>query len=62
MFGLKQINGNEGHAAGDAAIRAATGVLKNGAGNGDVLARMGEDETEMGNGEAPEAGAHAKKG
>lgn len=44
LDGLKEINDNKGHDAGDVAIKAAVAVLKRSLRYGDILARTGGDE------------------
>lgn len=44
LDGLKQINDNQGHAAGDIFIMGAVTVLKSVLRSGDILARAGGDE------------------
>ena len=42
--GLKQINDNFGHTAGDVALRAVADILKASVRESDILARLGGDE------------------
>jgi len=44
LDGLKQVNDRDGHAAGDAMIRRAAGVLRGSSRQTDVVARLGGDE------------------
>jgi diguanylate cyclase (GGDEF)-like protein len=44
LDGLKQLNDNEGHAAGDMLLREATALLQNVFRKTDILARLGGDE------------------
>lgn len=44
MDGLKEINDQAGHAAGDAALQALASSIRSGSRSDDVLARLGGDE------------------
>ena len=44
LDGLKQVNDNEGHKAGDVFIQRAAAALRKAARRGDALARLGGDE------------------
>ena len=44
LDGLKQVNDRDGHAAGDAMLRRAAGIVRGSSRQTDVVARLGGDE------------------